>query len=190
MNVAAYLRVSTGEQTYENQLPAILEYCKARDWPEPVVYAENDSAWKAGHQKELGRLLYDLKSGKRKFDYLVVFALDRLSRQGPLTVLSLMDAFKSYGCKVVSIKEPFTNLPYGFDDVVYSLISWAAKYESDRKSQNTRAGLARTLAAGVTKAGKPITKLGRPPGSRDRKPRRNTGYLLRYAVGNKQRAKV
>jgi DNA invertase Pin-like site-specific DNA recombinase len=182
INTAAYLRVSTEQQTYDNQFPAILDYCKANWWAEPVVYAENESAWRVGHQKELSRLLYDIRSGKRKFDYLIVFALDRLSRQGPLAVLDLINNFKNYGVKVISIKEPFTNLPFGFDNVVYSFIAWASQYESERKSQNTKAGLVRTMIIGKTKAGKPITKLGRPAGSKDKRQRKTTGREKQPAI--------
>jgi DNA invertase Pin-like site-specific DNA recombinase len=126
--------------------------------------AENESAWKAGHQHELSRLLSDIRGGRRKFDVVLVFALDRLSRLGPLAVLTLIDTFKSYGVKVESVNEPFTSLPYGFDSVIYSFLAWVAKYESDRKSQNTRAGLIRARAEGK--------RLGRPPGKKDGKPRR------------------
>jgi DNA invertase Pin-like site-specific DNA recombinase len=180
ISTAAYIRVSTDQQTTANQLPAILAYCRAQGWPEPVIYSENESAWKAGHQKELGRLLNDLSSGKRKFEYLIVFALDRLSRQGPYHVLEMINTFKAYGVKVISIQEPFTNLPYGFGDVLYAFLAWAAKVESERKSTNTRAGLARTLAAGKTKAGKPFLKMGRPAGSKDKTPRKRAGYNVRW----------
>ena len=163
-NIAAYLRVSTKVQSFENQLPIIQNYCKAHNWPDPVIYSESESGWKAGHQAELSRLLNDIRRGKRKYDYLVVFALDRLSRQGATVILNIIHDLKNYGIKVVSISEPFTDLPYGFDDVLYAFLGWAAKVESDRKSQNTRAGLDRARANGV--------KLGRPKGKKDGQPRR------------------
>jgi putative DNA-invertase from lambdoid prophage Rac len=169
---AVYLRVSTSKQTFENQLPQLMERARSRGYEVMEVYSESESAWKDGHQKELSRLLADIRSGRRKYDVVLVWALDRLSRQGPLAVLTLIDTFKTYGVKVETVQEPFTALPYGFDSVVYSFLAWVAKYESDRKSERTKAGLERVLKTGVTKAGKPITKLGRPVGSRDKKKRR------------------
>jgi DNA invertase Pin-like site-specific DNA recombinase len=56
--------------------------------------------------------------------------------------------------------------------VIYSFLAWVAKFESDRKSERTKAGLARVLKAGVTSKGRKITQLGRPVGSRDKKQRR------------------
>jgi DNA invertase Pin-like site-specific DNA recombinase len=179
-NIAAYLRVSTKEQETDNQLPAVIAWAEAHGYNKEcvVLYKENESGWRAGHQHELAQLLNDIRRGKRKYDYLVTFALDRLSRQGPAAILNLINELKNYSVKVVSISEPFTDLPFGFDDVLYSFLAWAAKYESDRKSQNTKAGLARTLSAGVTKAGKPIEKLGRPTGSKDKQPRRKKRAVI------------
>lgn len=173
MKCALYLRVSTNEQTTDNQLPALEAYAKGKGYEIAEVYRENESAWKAGHQAELARLLNDVKRGLRKYDAVIVWSLDRLSRQGPLAVLTLIDSFKNYGCKIESLQEPFTSLPYGFDSVIYSFLAWVAKYESDRRSERTKAGLARVKATGV--------QLGRRQGSKDKKQRRRHGYNLRYA---------
>lgn len=164
MKAALYLRVSTSEQSTDNQLPALKAYAAKREYDIVATYQENESAWRAGHQAELSRLLDDIRSGKRKYDILLVWSLDRLSRLGPLAVLTLIDTFKNYGVKVESLQEPFTSLPYGFDSVIYSFLAWVAKFESDRRSERTKAGLARALVNGKT--------LGRPVGKKDSKKRR------------------
>lgn len=159
VKVAAYLRVSTSEQSADNQLPAILDYCKAHWWSIPELYQENESAWKAGHQRELARLLRELRTGRRRYDYLIVFALDRLTRGGIRAIFPLLDSFENLGCKVVSIKENWIPESGPMRDVFVSVVAWAGQYESDRKSQNTKAGLIRARANGKT--------LGRPKGSKD-----------------------
>ena len=164
MRTAVYLSVSSSEQNSGNQLPGIESKAVELGCEVAEVYRENESAWKNGHQRELGRLLDDIRGGKRKYDILLVWSLDRLSRQGPLAVLTLIDTFKAYGVKVVSVQEPFTSVPYGFGDVIYSFLAWVAKYESDRWSERTKAGLAQAVANGK--------KLGRPKGSKDSKKRR------------------
>lgn len=176
MNIAAYLRVSTEDQDYNNQLQPVLDYCKAKWWPEPVIYAENESAWKVGHQRELAKLLRELRTGRRRYDYLVVFALDRLTRGKVGAVFQLLESFELLGCKVVSIQEPWL-CESETRDILVPAIAWAANYESNRKSQNTKAGLARARANGKT--------LGRPKGSKDKTKRKRTGYLLRYAKGRR-----
>ena len=164
VKAALYLRVSTQEQSTDNQLPALEAYAASRGYEITEVYREEASAWRDGHQRELARLLDDVRRGKRRYEVLLVWSLDRLSRLGSLAVLTLMDSLKGYGVKVESLQEPFTSLPYGFDSVIYSFLAWVAKFESDRRSERTKAGLARTKADG--------TRLGRPPGRKDSKKRR------------------
>jgi DNA invertase Pin-like site-specific DNA recombinase len=173
MRVAAYIRVSTEEQNRENQRPALESYAQQRGWEIVEVYQETASAWKNGRQRELARLLKDVRSGRRKYDVLLVWALDRLSREGPLAVLTLIDSLKARGVKVESVQEPFTSLPYGFDDVIYSFLAWVARYESDRRSERTKAGLARAAEQGRYP--------GRPPGAKDSKARKKSGYHQRWA---------
>ena len=172
MRVEAYLRVSSNEQSYENQYPAVRDWCKAHWWPEPDIYAESESAWKAGHQRELAKLLDDIRSGRRKYDYLIVWALDRLCRQGIGPVLQFVSTFETYGVKVVSIQESWTATEGPMRELFIAMAAWAAKFESDRRSERTLAELDRARANGK--------KLGRPEGSKDNRQRRRSGYLLRY----------
>ena len=82
MKAVLYLRVSTTEQNVDNQLPALEAYADSRGWQIVEVYRENESAWKSGHQKELARLLADCRNGRHRVDVVLVWALDRLSREG------------------------------------------------------------------------------------------------------------
>lgn len=108
MKVAAYLRVSTQEQTTANQSPAVEARVKSRGHELAAVYQENEPAWRSGHQRELSRLLSDLRSGRRKYDIVLVWSLDRLTRAGIAVILTLVNTFKSYGCQVISIQESWT----------------------------------------------------------------------------------
>jgi len=171
--VAVYLRVSSKEQTIENQLPALQKWIADRGYELVEIYSENESAWRSGHQRELSRLLNDLRSGRRKVDIVLTWALDRLSREGVAAILNLVDRFKRYGVRVVSLQESWTEAPGDMADLLYAITGWVANFESRRKSERTKAGLARAVAKGK--------KLGRPKGSKDKRRRRTTGYLLRYA---------
>ena len=105
MNVALYLRVSSPEQNADNQIPALETFAANRGWHITAIYLEQESAWKAGHQKELARLLDDCRSGRRKYDIVLVWALDRPSRQGAAAILNLINTFKAYGVRVISYQE-------------------------------------------------------------------------------------
>jgi len=162
MKVALYLRVSTGEQETQNQRLALENWATSRGLQIVRVYQEEESAWKAGHQRELARLLTDAQ--RRHFKAVVVWALDRLSREGALAILKLVERLGRSDVRVISYQEPWTEAPGELAELLYALVGWVAKMESQRRSERTRAGLERAKAQGK--------KLGRPVGSRDKKRRR------------------
>ena len=161
---ALYLRTSTNDQHTGNQLPALERYCYDRGYIVKGIYIEQETAWKQGHQKELARLLHDCRNRRRKFDIVLIWALDRLSREGAAAVLNLIDTFKAYGVRVISYQESWTESPGAIGEVLFAITGWVAKMESERRSERTKAGLARAKAQGK--------RLGRPPGSKDKRKRR------------------
>lgn len=162
-----YSRVSTEEQNTENQVDVLSTWAKDREFVLTGIYQEQESAWRSGHQRELSCLLDDAR--RRKFDTVLVWALDRLSREGPLAILTLVNRLKTCGVKVISYQESWTEAPGELGELLYALSGWVARMESQRRSERTRAGLARVKAQGKT--------LGRPPGSRDKRKRRKRRCL-------------
>ena len=161
---AIYARVSTDNkgQSTENQIPSLQAFADRRGWPVRCVYQEEETAWKAGHQKELSRAKEDGRRGK--FDILLVWALDRLSREGALPTLQVYHQFAGYKVQVISLQEPWTEVGGQLLDVLLALAGWVANMESNRRSERTRAGLARVKASGK--------HIGRPKGKKDGNPRR------------------
>lgn len=173
MKAVIYARCSTQDQSTDNQVPILEAFARSRGWEISGIYSENESAWKAGHQRELARLLNDCRNGFRHYDLMLVWALDRLSREGAAAVLNLVNSFKVYGVKVISYQESWTEAPGEIGEVLYAIAGWVAKMESERRSERTLAGLERARREGKT--------LGRPMGSKDKQKRKRRGYLLRYA---------
>ncbi len=162
MKVCIYSRGSTGQQDTTNQSVALSEWAKQRGFEVVKVYEEEESAWKSGHQRVLASLITDTR--QRRFQAVLVWALDRLSREGALAILSLVNKLSSYGVKVLSYQESWTEAPGELAELLYALTGWVARMESQRRSERTRAGLARVKAQGK--------RLGRPPGSKDKRKRR------------------
>lgn len=169
--VVVYLRVSRDSQETANQLPALKHWISSRDHELVALYNEDESAWRAGHQHELARLMSDLP--KYQPNILLVWALDRLTRQGIGAILQLVNNFKVHGVQVISYSDPWTEQAGPMAELLYAIAGWAANFEADRISKRTLAGLIRAKANGKT--------LGRPKGSKDKKKRKKTGYYLRYA---------
>ncbi|MBI4201591.1 MAG: recombinase family protein [Chloroflexi bacterium] len=153
MRAALYLRVSTQEQHTQNQLPALMVMAQRHEDKVVAIYQEAESAWRAGHQANLARLLEDAHKGR--FQTLYVWSMDRLTRAGPLAILGLVDRLRRSGVRVVSYQEPWTEAPGELGDLLYSIVGWVARMESQRRSERTKAGLARARAEGK--------RLGRPP---------------------------
>lgn len=158
---AVYVRVSTEEQSVENQLAAIREYAERRDFNIVAIYQESESAWKGNKQRELARLMRDAQRGK--FTVCLVWALDRLSREGPLTILQRVHTLGGYGVDLISLHDSWTEMPSETKPLLYALMGWVAQQESKRISDRTKAGLERARAAGK--------QIGRPKGSKDSRPR-------------------
>ncbi len=169
MKVCIYSRVSTGQQDTTNQSVALSEWAKQRGFEVVKVYEEEESAWKSGHQRVLASLITDTR--QRRFQAVLVWALDRLSREGALAILSLVNRLSSYGVKVLSYQESWTEAPGELAELLYALTGWVARMESQRRSERTKAGLARVKAQG--------RKLGRPRGSRDKMKRRRRVIISR-----------
>jgi putative DNA-invertase from lambdoid prophage Rac len=160
--VAVYLRVSTKDQSVDNQLPQLEKWVADRGHELVAVYSENETAWKSGHQRELARLIKDAHKGR--FNLVLTWSLDRLSRLGSLAILSLVHRLSTYGVRVVSHEEGWTEAPGELAEILFAIAGWVARMESQRRSERTKAGLVRVRAAGV--------RLGRPPGAKDKKRRK------------------
>ena len=165
MKAALYLRVSTTEQDTANQLPALEGYANRRGYQVVETYSESGSAWKNGHQAELARLIQDAQHAR--FEVVLVWALDRLSREGSLAILKLIDRLKQYGVRVISYQESWTEAPGELADILYAIAGWVARMESQRLSERTKAGMRRAIADG-----KPVGKRGPDKRKRRRRTRR------------------
>jgi DNA invertase Pin-like site-specific DNA recombinase len=173
-----YLRVSTKEQDYKNQLKPLQDFASGRKWENVRVYAESESAWKHGQQHELDALRAAARFGE--FDILLIWALDRLTRGGPAAILNLVAEFKRYGVKIVSYQESWTEtLDAETLPLFLAIAGWLAEMESKRRSERILAAAERTKELGVTAKGK---KWGRPPGRKDGEnvKRKLSGYHRRW----------
>ena len=110
MKAALYCRVSTFEQTTENQRLELNRYCEARGWTATEYLDEGVSGAKES-RPALDRLLTDAR--RRRFDTLVVWKLDRLGRNLRHLIL-LLDELSALGVAFVSLNEGIdTTTPAG-----------------------------------------------------------------------------
>jgi putative DNA-invertase from lambdoid prophage Rac len=180
MNAAAWLRVSTEEQTTENQRAELVALAAARGDALVAEYDVTASAWKGNHVNAWAGLVRDARAGQ--FQRVYVWSLDRVSREGPGAALAALNSLSVVGVDVVSAREPWLEQTGETRELLVSIFAFVAKWESTRRSERVRAGLARRKAAGLP--------LGRQPGAKDKAPRKRAGYAERYdRQGRKTRRK-
>jgi putative DNA-invertase from lambdoid prophage Rac len=171
---AIWARVSTDEQDTRNQVAELRQWAEHRGLEISAEYIlEGTSAWNGKHREQLRLALDEGRAGK--FEVLLVWALDRLSREGIEATLSVMRRFSANGVAVWSLRESWTETsdPH-VRELIAAIMAWVAEAESRRRSERTKAGLARKMRED------PNFRPGRQPGAVDKKPRKRSGYVARY----------
>ena len=150
---AIYARVSTNKQDNGNQLIQLREFAAKQGWTIVAEYVDTVS----GSGKD--RAQFDammLAASQKKFDVLLFWKLDRLSREGVRKTLRYLEQLDSYGVAWRSFTEPFFDSCGIMRDVVISIMATLAEQERITISDRTKAGLQRARKAGKRLGGKPI----------------------------------
>ena len=167
--VGIYLRVSTDKQETENQAIQLREFAAKQGWQIVREYTDYETGSKSD-RTAFKQMFED--ASRRKFDLLLFWALDRLSREGVLETLQHLNRLTSYGVAWRSFTEQFFDSCGPFRDAVIAIMATLAKQERVKRSERTKAGLARVRAAGKA--------LGRPARLNGvTTPLRSHGYALR-----------
>jgi Resolvase, N terminal domain len=109
---------------------------------------------------QAGARFEDAHAGK--FSVLIVWALDRITREDAEGALQIIRQFEERGCTVVSIKESWLSGAPEVQDVLVAFAGWMAQQESARRSGRIRAGWSVARRRARQSAASPA----RPTGSR------------------------
>ncbi len=177
IGVALYLRVSTEDQEISGQERELKDEAARRGWVVVATYSEKVSGTGKVQRHEYDRLMRDARRPDRPWDHLLVWALDRFSRESTFTraTQAVLDLEKA-GVHFHSLKEPTLDTPPDGTpnlgrDVLLALLPVISSFESKRRSERVR------VAMRDIKEGRRQTRSGRPPG----RPRRVTEELAARA---------
>lgn len=146
MRTAIYVRVSTEDQTTLNQELQLMDYCKLKGFDVTHVYSESISGTRSDRE-QLKQMFVDAKL--KRFDMLLFWSLDRLTREGAGKTFEYLNQLERYGVQWCSFSEDWMNSAGPFKTVIISLLSTLAKMEREKISQRTKAGLQRVKQNGV-----------------------------------------
>jgi DNA invertase Pin-like site-specific DNA recombinase len=152
---AIYLRVSDpSKQTVENQRADCEAVAHARGYDLIELYEEGASA--AAVRPVFQRMMSDAR--QRRFDVLVIWAIDRFGRSFVYNILDVADLDR-LGVLVVSVKDSWLDTTSGMvRQILVGIFSAMAEHERERHKQRVRAGMERARAEG-----KPLGRPRRSP---------------------------
>lgn len=141
MKIALYARVSTkdkGQET-ENQLVQLREFAAKQHWQITREYIDSETGG-TSDRVQFQAMFAD--ASRRKFDLVLFWSLDRLSREGVLETLQHLNRLTGCGVGYKSFTEQYLDSCGIFKDAVIGILAVIAKQERVRLSERTKAGLA------------------------------------------------
>jgi putative DNA-invertase from lambdoid prophage Rac len=171
-HIAIYVRVSTLDQNVENQKARLIEYAKQHGY-EYEIFEEVESSRRTRPVKQT--LLQKLRNGE--YSGCAVYKIDRWARSSTELILEIKELVDR-GIAFISVSD---NLDFSSASgrLHFQILAIFAEFERSLISDRTRAALSalrrRNEIEGNGKC------LGRPKGSKDKKSRRKSGYILRHA---------
>lgn len=169
--VAIYARVSTDKQAVGMQLSELRDFVKRSNWK---IYKEYiDQGYTGANTQRPAFTDMINQARKRKFEILLFWKLDRLSRSLKDLINTLYE-LGHLGVDFISYDNNLdTSTPTG--KLVFQIVGAVAEFEKDIIRERVKAGLENAKRKGK--------RLGRPPISQEqpfkkRKPFEQKGYLL------------
>ena len=164
---ALYVRVSTFDQTVENQKVRLIEFAKSNGY-EFEIYEEVESSRRTRPVKQL--LLNKLRNGE--YAGVIVYKIDRWARSSTELILEIKELVDR-GIAFISVSDSL-DFSSATGRLHFQILAIFAEFERAIISERTKLALRRKKEfEGV--------RLGRPVGSKDKKERRRSGYILRHA---------
>jgi DNA invertase Pin-like site-specific DNA recombinase len=166
MKVAIYARVSMEEKDKEsrqfqdtmNQITPLRDFCKSMGYEVVEEYIDKMSGANPA-RPDFRRMMNDAM--QRKFNGIVVWKLDRFSREGVIPTLSYIKQLKDRGVWLKSMTESWLDTSQeGITEIIMAIMSWVASEERKKISERTIAGIRRRKALGTWKGGRPRKEKG------------------------------
>jgi DNA invertase Pin-like site-specific DNA recombinase len=153
MRVGIYARCSTTDkdQNPDTQLIPLREFCQAQGWTIQGEYVDRAPATDLRGRTAWRRLLDD--AGKRRLDVVLVFRIDRAFRS-VLDAATTLERLRGWKVGLRSFCEPWLDTTSAFGEALYYITAAYAQLE--------RGILSERVKAGMTRAKKQGTTLGRP----------------------------
>ena len=153
--VAIYTRVSTLDQTIDNQLIELRDHCSKMGWEIVKEYADEGLSGTLSREKRpaLNSLIKD--AYRKRFDSVVCWDISRIGRSMKELVLFLSD-MKDKGVGICSVRQGFdTSTSMG--EIMFQFVGILSSWEREMIRERTLAGLERAKSQGKTLGRRKVT---------------------------------
>lgn len=158
MKVAIYCRVSKDDsgirfQDPSNQLEPLRTFCKDMEWDIRFEFIDKKSGADS-NRPEFKKMLAEAR--QHHFDLLLVWSLDRFSREPVINSLSYLEQLRKHNIHLKSYTEGIdTREKADTQELIIMIMFWQAANERKKISRRTKAGIQRRKNLGVWKGGRP-----------------------------------
>ncbi len=146
---ARYSSENQSEQSIEGQVRVCNEYAQRNDILIVDSYIDRAMTGTNDHRPEFQRMISD--SSKKEWDYVIVYKLDRFSRDKYETVIH-RKTLRDNGVKLLSAMENIPDTPEGI--ILEGLLESMNQYFSAELSQKTKRGMRENRLKGYSQGGK------------------------------------
>ena len=153
--VAIYTRVSTLDQTIDNQLIELRDHCSRMEWEVVKEYADEGLSGTLSREKRpaLNALIKD--AYRKRFDSVVCWDISRIGRSMKELVLFLSD-MKDRNVGICSVRQGFdTSTSMG--EIMFQFVGILSSWEREMIRERTLAGLERAKSEGKTLGRRKVT---------------------------------
>ena len=153
--VAIYTRVSTLDQTIDNQLIELRDHCSRMGWEITKEYSDEGLSGTLSRDKRpaLNSLIKD--AYRKKFDSVVCWDISRLGRSMKELILFLSD-MKDRRIGICSVRQGFdTSTSMG--EIMFQFVGILSSWEREMIRERTLAGLERAKREGKTLGRRKVT---------------------------------
>ena len=153
--VGIYTRVSTLDQTIDNQLLELRDHCSKMGWEMVKEYADEGLSGTLSREKRpaLNSLIKD--AYRKRFDSVVCWDISRIGRSMKELILFLSD-MKDRGIGICSVRQGFdTSTSMG--EIMFQFVGILSSWEREMIRERTLAGLERAKSQGKTLGRRKVT---------------------------------
>ena len=153
--VVIYARVSTLDQTVDNQLIELRDHCSKMGWEIVKEYVDEGLSGTLSREKRPSFNAMINDGFRKKFDTVVCWDISRIGRSMKELIMFLSD-MKDRGIGICSVRQGFdTSTSMG--EIMFQFVGILSSWEREMIRERTLAGLERAKSEGKTLGRKKVT---------------------------------